>query len=91
MLRKAGIRNVVLGVSLLTMSAVANADPLVLTQSQMEQVTAGGLIDDINITAQVAVPFSFAIAICGVCGDNATIVANAVSVASNNNWIFSLD
>ena len=67
----------------------ADAEPTMLTNSQMEAVTAAALIEvniNLAITTQVANATALAFAICGVCTDGgpaATSLASAINFASS--------
>jgi hypothetical protein len=72
----------------------AKAEPLLLTSSQMEAVTAGLVINvnagnvaflqQLNVTTQTAQAFAVAIAACGVCSGNIP-AADAAAAAANAN------
>jgi len=72
-------------------SSLARAEPLTLTASQMESVTAGALIEinipiavqtNLNLTTQVANAIALAFATCGICGGGAP---DASSLAATTN------
>jgi hypothetical protein len=67
---------------------VASAEPMVLTGTQMESITAAGppfgINININVTTQIANAKAIAIATCGVCIGNAP-AAFSLAAASNAN------
>lgn len=67
---------------------VAYAEPMVLTASQMESITAAappaGINININITTQVANARAIAIATCGICVDGVPS-ASSFAAAINAN------
>jgi hypothetical protein len=67
----------------------ADAEPMMLTRSQMEAVTAAALVEinipinlNLAITTQVANAIALALATCGICSDGAP---TASSFASGGN------
>ena len=75
----------------------AKAEPLLLTPSQMEAVTAGltlvfpdinvnagnvAFLQQLNLANQIATPLAVALATCGVCDGNAP-TAQAAAAAAN--------
>lgn len=71
-----------------TAPQLASAEPQPLTLSQMDAVTAAGSIQlpaiDLNVTNQVAVPVSVAVAACGICGGG--LSASSVAIGANVNF-----
>ena len=65
---------------------VASAEPMVLTGTQMESITAAGppFGININVTTQIANAQAIAIATCGVCIGSAP-AAFSLAAASNAN------
>ena len=84
--------------SVIATPLAANAEPMMLTASQMESVTAAVSIDvspsinlvlgdvlvQTNLTSQVANAIAFAISTCGICIGVAT-AASSVAAAINTN------
>jgi hypothetical protein len=61
----------------------ADAEPMMLTNSQMEAVTAAALIEvNINLTTQVANAIALAFATCGVCTDGAPAASSSASAGN---------
>jgi hypothetical protein len=61
----------------------ADAEPMMLTNSQMEAVTAAALIEvNINLTTQVANAIALAFATCGVCTDGAPAASSSGSAGN---------
>jgi hypothetical protein len=95
-------RSVVSALTLAAVTAVAGgsfavkAEPLLLTSSQMEVVTAGlvvninvnagnvAFLQQLNLTTQTAVAVANAIAACGVCSGKIP-AAEAAAAAANTN------
>ena len=73
--------------SMVAIAGVAKADPVTLSESAMDSVTAAALIQvnipvNINVTTQVATAIAVAFANCGICAGPAP---TASSLASANN------
>ena len=67
----------------------ADAEPMMLTDSQLEAVTAAALVEvnipinlNLAITTQVANAIALAFAICGVCTDGAPAAASLASAGN---------
>ena len=61
----------------------ADAEPMMLTNSQLEAVTAAALIEvNINLTTQVANAIALAFATCGVCTDGAPAASSSASAGN---------
>jgi hypothetical protein len=91
-MRKIARAAVVAAASLATTPFAADAEPMMLTNSQMEAVTAGALIEvnipinlNLAITTQVANAIALAFATCGICtggGPAAASLADAANIAA---------
>ena len=72
-----------------TAPVAADAEPMVLTNSQMEAVTAAALVEvnipinlNLAVTTQVANAIALAFATCGVCTDGAPAAASFASAGN---------
>jgi hypothetical protein len=62
-------KSLIVAISFLAMVSSAQAEPMMLTKNQMDDVTAGALVNlqlNLNLTTQVAV--ANAVGVCVLCG-----------------------
>jgi hypothetical protein len=90
-MRKFALSVVVAASSMVVTTSLAKAEPVTLTASQMESVTAAALIEinipilvQTNLTTQVANAIALAFATCGVCSGGA-LDASSLAAAINDN------
>jgi hypothetical protein len=97
-MRKIGLPAVVAATSMVVIASAGKAEPMTLSASEMDSVTAGALIEvnvpinvatgdvlvQTNITTQVATAIAVALANCGVCAGGAP-AASSLAGAINAN------
>lgn len=102
-MRKIALGTVVAVTSMVAAASVTKAEPVTLTASEMESVTAAALVEvyvpvnlvlgdvlvQTNLTTQVANATAVAIATCGVCvGYGPTAATIAAAINSNLSGLF---
>jgi hypothetical protein len=92
-MRKIALPEVVVVTSMAVAPLVAKAEPVMLTASQMDSVTAAALIEvnipinilvQTNLTTQVANAIALAFATCGVCTGAAPSASSLASAVNAN-------
>jgi hypothetical protein len=88
-MRKTARAAVVAAASLAVTPFAADAEPMMLTNSQMEAVTAAALVEvnvpinvNLAITTQVATAIALAFATCGICIDAAPTASSFASAGN---------